>query len=438
MKDIMLVNPPTSFSELTDPLEDSMLPSYLPPLGILYVASVLESKGATVHVVDIQTERNSRERIKTLSESCEFVGITGTTPAYKRGLEIAELVKSVSPDVAVIMGGPHVSFTAEETISEGCVDIVVRGEGEETISELYDFFAHKKRKLHQIKGISFLANGDVISTPDRPFIENLDALPFPARHLVDIAAYEYPGNIITGRGCPYKCQFCACGPISGYRYRTRTIDNVIAEVESLHCNHGISTFFFSDDTFTARRERLLNLCENLSELAFSPQWICTTRVNTIDTEMLQAMKKAGCFKVQYGVESGSDRVLRSIQKQITVDMVREKVKETLDQGIGVVCSFVIGHPADDVESVQQTFTLAEELSKLGDCRYEIGVATPFPGTALYEQAEELGIEILSRDWDRYTLIDPVIRTRNLAPHQLRNFIFGYIIQKTSNCTGGML
>jgi anaerobic magnesium-protoporphyrin IX monomethyl ester cyclase len=429
MRDVILINPATSFSELSDPLDDSVLPSYLPPLGILYLASVLESRGVPVHVVDMQTERNPKERIRTLLESCEFVGITGTTPAYKKGAELAGFVKSVNSDIPVVMGGPHVTFTPEETLREGNVDIVVRREGEVTILDLYDYFAHQKGTLNQIKGISFLADGNCVSTPDRPFIEDLDALPFPARHLVNISAYIYSGNIITGRGCPYKCQFCACGPLSGYRYRTRTVDNVIAEIQQLYETMGISTLFFSDDTFTANRDRLLSLCRRLSNLEVPPRWICTTRVNTIDVEMLKEMKKAGCFKIQYGVESGSDRVLKNIQKQITVKMVEKIVKRTLEEGISVVCSFVIGHPDDDVESIQETFKFAEALSQLGDCRYEMGVATPFPGTALYEQTEELGIEILSRDWDRYDLIDPVIHTKNLDPHQLRNFIFGYMIQR---------
>lgn len=428
-KCVVLVNPSSSFSELADPLEDAMLPSYLPPLGILYLASVLESKGVSVHVIDSQTERNPKKRIENLLEHCEFVGITGTTPAYNKGLEIADLVKSVDPAIPVVMGGPHVTFTAEETLKDEQVDIVVRREGEETISELYDFFAHKKGSLQHIKGISFRHNGDCISTPDRPFIEDLDSVPFPARHLISISSYKYPGNILTGRGCPYKCQFCACAPLSGYRYRTRSIDNVIGEVKECYTRFGISTFFFSDDTLSARRERLLELCKNLSELAFSPQWICTTRVSNVDTEVLKEMKSAGCFKIQYGIESGSDRVLKSIQKQITVEMVKRVVKDTLDEGIGVVCTFIIGHPEDTVESVQQTFELAEYLSSLRNCRYELGVATPFPGTALAEQAEELGMKILSRDWDRYDLIDPVIHTKYLNSHQLRDFIFQYMVQR---------
>jgi anaerobic magnesium-protoporphyrin IX monomethyl ester cyclase len=429
MKDVLLINPSTSFSEMADPFEDFMLPSYQPPLGILYLASVLESKGVTVHVVDVQVEPQPHKMVESVVDSCALVGITGTTPAYYKGLEMADFVKTLAPDTPVVMGGPHVTFTAEETLTDGKVDIVVRGEGEETILELYEFFVHNKGDLRNIKGISFTYNGGLVSTPDRPFIEDLDSIPFPARNLLNQGAYEFPGTILTGRGCPYNCQFCAAGPLSGYRYRTRSIQNVIEEIEQIYQKFGINKFFFSDDTFTAKKDRLLALCEYLSSCEFSPQWVCTTRVNTVDSEILKAMKKAGCTRIQYGIESGSDRVLKSINKQITVDMVKNVVKETLDTGIGAVCSFVIGHPEDTVETIQETFHLAEYLHNLGDCPYEIGVATPFPGTALCEKADELGIKIFSRDWDRYDLIDPVICTRHVDRHQLRTFIFQYMVKR---------
>ncbi|MBU7023633.1 MAG: radical SAM protein, partial [Theionarchaea archaeon] len=319
----------------------------------------------------------------------------------------------------------HVTFTAEETVKEESVDVVVRGEGEETLLELAQYFLQGKGSLKEIPGITY-EEGRIKSTPDRPFMEDLDALPFPARHLVDCSRYLHPGGIVTGRGCPYRCQFCAAGPLSGHTYRVRTLDNVLEEIGECYHKFHIHELSFVDNTFTAYPERTLQFCTMLRKSEIPVTWGCYSRVNVVSPKILETMADAGCTQIQYGAESGSDSILKSIGKGITTDMVRQAVKWALNAGMCVECSFIIGHPEDTLKTVEQTIQFAEELKSLdsqGRVFTNMGVATPYPGTLLAQHSEELGITVLSRDWDRYNLIDPVINTKFLDHHDLRRMIF---------------
>jgi anaerobic magnesium-protoporphyrin IX monomethyl ester cyclase len=300
---------------------------------------------------------------------------------------------------------------------------VVRREGEETAVDLLNELtkAYSNSALQTIQGISYYSDGKYLSTPDRPFIEDLDALPFPARHLAPMQLYEHPGIIVTGRGCPFHCQFCVAGPLSGHNYRVRSPENVIEEVEECHSAYNITDFYFADDTLTAVQERARVLFDLLDNLDFSIRWICESRATAVTPELLKKMAHSGCIKIQFGVESGSDHVLRSINKGITTDRVRKAVMWALDAGLDVKCSFIIGHPQDAVETIQQTIQLGRELTQLGaECAYSI--STPLPGTDLWNRAEELGVRILTHDYDYYDFMSIIMETKTLNKHQLSSFM----------------
>ncbi len=370
------------------------------------------------------------ETLAREAEKASLIGLTSTTSAFSNALTLAREAKSVNPDVPVIMGGPHVTFTAEETVREEWVDVVVRGEGEETILELAQYFLQGKGALENIVGITYKITYkdtvDLQSTPDRPFIEDLDSVPFPARQLVNVKKYENGGVIITGRGCPYKCQFCAAGPLSGYRYRLRSIKKVMAEIAECYHKYGLRDFFFADSTFTAYPERTKEMCKAILDLGFPITWLCGSRVNAVTPEQLNLMARAGCRRIEFGAESGSNQILKDIRKGVTTDMITRAVTWALDAGMVVECSFILGHPTDTVETIQETFEFAQNLKKVEGAerlRIDFGVVTPLPGTELWEHAEELGITIFSKNWDDYNFVYPVAETRHLNRRILRSLAF---------------
>jgi anaerobic magnesium-protoporphyrin IX monomethyl ester cyclase len=429
---VILINPQTSLLEFADPEESREL-TPTPPLGILYIASALEHAGFSVKFYDLAVMPEKRDDLLAYVENVEapVVGMTVSTLAHNNAVRLAGAIKEKNPQSTVIMGGPHVTFRAEEVLSSGVVNYVVRREGEHTIVELLK--AHHA-DVKRIQGISYCHGGEYISTPDRPFIEDLDSIPFPARDLAPMDLYMHPGIIITGRGCPYRCQFCVAGPLSGHRYRVRTPENVIEEVKEIYSTYSITDFFFADDTFTAIQERTRAICNLLEQLDFPITWICESRVTAVTPELLEEMAHAGCTKIQFGVESGSDSILKSINKGITTDRVREAVSWALGTGMDVACSFIIGHPEDTPVTIDRTLNFARELremAKRGRVKTEFGIATPLPGTKLCEEAESLGITVLNKDYDRYDLANPVINTRYLTANDLRSLLFNSVIEQQS-------
>ncbi|MBU7023881.1 MAG: cobalamin B12-binding domain-containing protein [Theionarchaea archaeon] len=419
-----MVNPAVPYGELIEPVDVKAV-TLAPPLGLLYLASTLEQKAFSVTILDMGMHEMSRECLTQEIERASLIGVTSTTSSFSNALALSREVKSTGPDIPVIMGGPHVTFTAEETVKEESVDVVVRGEGEETLLELAQYFLQGKGSLKEIPGITY-KEGGIKSTPDRPFIEDLDALPLPARHLVDVHKYENGGVIITGRGCPYRCQFCAAGPLSGYRYRLRSIPNVIAELYECYREFGLRDFFFADSTFTAYPERTEKLCEAILALDLPITWLCGSRVNVVTLEQLELMAMAGCRRIEFGAESGSDQVLRDIQKGVTTEMILRAITWALAAGMVVECSFILGHPSDTIETIHETFEFVQTIQNLEGAerlRIDFGVVTPLPGTELWDHADELGITIFSKNWDDYNFVYPVAETRHLNRRTLRSLAF---------------
>ncbi len=433
---IILINPQTAILEFTDPEESREL-TPTPPLGLLYIASTLESAGFPVEFYDLAVLPETKEKLLNRVGEIEkpIIGLTVSTLAHNNALRLSKAIKEMNPQSLIIMGGPHVTFRAEETLSSRIVDVVVRREGEHTIVALLKALTHNHwsnvSSLASIEGISYRSNGTVISTPDRPFITDLDSVPFPARHLAPMQLYEHPGIVVTGRGCPFHCQFCVAGPLSGHKYRVRSPENVIEEVEECQRKYNINDFFFADDTFTAFQERTEKMLTLLEQLDSPITWKCESRVTAVTFDLLEKMAHAGCIKIQFGVESGCDHILTSINKGITIERVQKAVSWALDTGMNVMCSFVIGHPEDTAETIVQTLHFARqlrEMAEFGRVKTDFGIATPLPGTQLCEHAEALGITILSKNYDCYDLTNPVINTRYLTAQDLRSLLFNSVVE----------
>jgi anaerobic magnesium-protoporphyrin IX monomethyl ester cyclase len=407
----------------------------MPPLGLGYLAAVLEQAGYRVDLVDMQAEgvrgpdltRMVRER------QPRVVGISTMVVTYRNGLRAAQVVKQALPATKVVVGGPQATFLVEETLACPAVDVLVRYEGEETLVELMHHYDGDGPALDRIRGIAFRDGGRIYQTERRSLIADLDSLPLPARHLFKSQLYAKPGVLITARGCPSRCVFCAANALyPSPPYRARSPHLVVDEIEGMVNEHGLDSFLIADDTFTLCPERAMRICDLILERGLAVKWTCEARVNTMTPKLARKLAQAGCTGVQYGIETGNAEIMKRIRKGIKLDQVEKVVKLTQFAGLDIVCSFIVSHPWDTEETILQTIRLGRKLDGLGASlqrkrQPECGrvtstytVLTPLPGTYIYDHAEELGIRFLTKDWDRFTFGEPVIETRYLTAADIRN------------------
>ncbi|MBV6518007.1 MAG: hypothetical protein DCC43_09275 [Candidatus Brocadia sp.] len=393
---ILLINPPSENELLgNNPSIIEEERGYNPPLGILYIAGYLERHtDFHVEVLDTQAEEIGYDRLGSIirSKLPDVVGITTMTFTLIDVIKVVDLVKSVCPHTRVVLGGPHVHIYPEETITLPGVDFLVLGEGEISFKELAENIDNKTR-LKSIPGLVFQENGRVINTGSRPLNDDLDSLPFPARHLTPIQKYRSLmakrtpiTTMFTSRGCPYRCTFCD-RPHLGKSFRARSALNVVDEMEAC-VKLGIREFLIYDDTFTIDRQRVIDVCNEITRRRLNIGWDIRARVNNIDRELLKKLKEANCERIHYGVESGNPEILRILNKGITVDRVRTTFKETKDAGISVLAYFMIGCPKETRKEIMETITFARELKP--DFAH-ITIFTPFPATEIYKTGLKDGI-----------------------------------------------
>jgi len=403
-----------------------------PPLGLAYIAAVLQQHGYGVTAQDFNFMTDDPHHMRVILEqwSPRVLGISALTETYPSGLQLAQLAKQIDPRTAVIMGGPHATVMYADILKNKNVDIVVRGEGEYAMLELANYFLHGDGDLAHIKGIAFRQNGIIRVTPERPFITDPDELPFPSRDLFPLPLYEQPSQVLLSRGgCPFNCCFCAVNNIwqGGRRYRSN--DNVIKEILHLYGENGDADISFADDTFTLKRARILRLCEQSAQLReiFPWQWGCTTRVDLVDEELVRRMVEAGCYAITFGVETGSQEVMSAIAKKITLDQVKRSVAMSLQAGVSVLCSFMFPHPQDTVETIHEQQQFMHDLVAMG-AQVSLAFTTPFPGTDYYRHMDKLGIRLLTDRWDEFDAKHLIIETKNLDRQKLEELFQEMVAQ----------
>ncbi|MGE5553357.1 MAG: B12-binding domain-containing radical SAM protein [Betaproteobacteria bacterium] len=390
------------------------------PLQLGYMAAVLRQYGHNVEIADLHVQRltpedYAREYLKA-GVPYDMVGISCTTVSYNQALRIAELTKLACQGVKITLGGPHVTFRAKEALERSrAVDYVVRGEGERTLLELVEALAHGL-SLENVLGLTYREGAAILENHDRPPLADLDTLPFPARDLLVSSFYPNEG-IVTSRGCPRRCIFCAAGAMSNYSYRIRSPRSIVEELRLLQGERVIS---FYDNTFSGHYETALQICEAIISAKLNISWTCELRVDRATPELFAKLRAAGCRGVQFGVESGSDEVLRAIKKGITVSQVRSAVEMAMAQDLKVVCSFTLGHPLDTPETIDATFSLMKELKRIG-ATVSSALLVPYPGTDLCERSNELGITIHDENWDTYYPARPIISTKYLSRDRLGEY-----------------
>ena len=372
------------------------------PLGIAYIASYIREKGHTVKLFSIREfGEDWEDKLKKIiiQENPIIVGIPCVTPTITDVYKISTLIKKIDNNIKIVVGGPHPSALPEETIFYKDIDIVVIGEGEITFLEILEKF-----NLNEIKGIYYKEGNKIKHTQPRPLNQNIDSLPIPTYDLLPIKKYTYTfiGKcliFVTGRGCPYRCAFCSSKVINKGKMRLRSVQKVVDEIEYLYKKHNIKALKFVDDTFTAIPERTIELCKEIRKRKLKIKWGCDTRVNTLSPELLKEMKKAGCCLIKFGIESGDEKILKIIKKDITINQVREAVEMTKKAGIEAHGFFILGNPYDTEETIQKTIDLAKDLNL---DYVQFSMMTPYPGTEVYDMAiQNKGIKLLTKDWSDF-------------------------------------
>jgi radical SAM superfamily enzyme YgiQ (UPF0313 family) len=411
---VTLVNPPY-------PVGSHLHPPFL-PLGLGYLAAVLEKNNYEADVIDCQALKISYDEVRSELSKRQptVVGLTSTTLTYKSALQIIKIAKEVCPNSVTILGGSHVSFWDDHALAE-CpeLDIAVRKEGEFTLLELVQKIEGGK-SFGDVLGITYRKDGKIVRTPDRPYIEDLDALPFPALHLWPIDRLREYGEVIfpltTSRGCVFWCNFCTAVRMFGRKYRMRSPKNVVDEMEFLSKKFGADHFTFYDDAFTVDQARAEEICQEILNRNMKIRWNCETRVDMVTKELLAKMKKSGCTDVWFGVESGSQRVLAAMDKGILIEQTVKAFKWAKEVGLMTVANVILGFPTETRETAWETVRFVESL-KPDDVGYYI--ATPYPGTPMYEQVKENGTLKIT-DFDKYDTATPTFEIPNLSSEELRD------------------
>jgi len=383
---------------LVNPHESDQSGFTNPPLGLLYIAGTLLKNGFDVHVLDACIEGKSAIS-KTLEElRPNLVGVTCLTPARKNAFEVAAIAKSVDPNIKVVMGGAHATIMYNQVLENyPYIDYVVLGEGEMTFLEIA-----QGKDPAQINGLAYKENGKVVKNPPRKYAENLDDLPFPAWHLVDLKKYPPAGKkivngidiakvpripVVFSRGCKGHCDFCSTWWIwRGWRHRSPK--KMVDEIELLNKTHSIQHFWFAHDAMTIDRNATIELCEEIVRRQLKIAFSVTTRTDCVDELVLQKLKEAGCYQISYGVETGSPILLEKMGKENDVETSKKAIRLTKKAGLEAVALMIVGNIGETKETLHDTMDFLRETDpdEIG-C---VGGLWVLPGTKLFEECKAQG------------------------------------------------
>ncbi|MDH5490757.1 MAG: B12-binding domain-containing radical SAM protein [Myxococcales bacterium] len=413
--DLVLIYPPWAVHEGLANLENC-----LPPLGILSIASHVESMGYRVLVYDIHAEgiddREVRRRLRR--DRPLFVGMTVLTPMVVPAHKIARIAKEEIPDCTVVLGGVHAEALPERMLANSSIDVVVRGDGEDAMVELLEGQPHAK-----IAGLSHRESGRIVHNAPRPLEMNLDRFPFPAYHLIDMNRY-FPAvasyrnlpatNLIMTRGCPGRCTYCNSARTT---LRARDPARVVEQIRMLHRTYGIRQIQFYDDTFTVSKKVCLEFCRLMEEASLDVSFTAYIRGDCFSETLAAAMKRAGCNQVLVGVESGNEAIARRLGKTIDKERYREAVRIAHRHGLEVRGSFMSGNLGDTWQSMMETLEFAIELDV---DLFQLFVCMPYPGTAIFNEAMEKGW-LRHTDWYEYGQGNVLLDQPQLSDEEIYRF-----------------
>jgi radical SAM superfamily enzyme YgiQ (UPF0313 family) len=390
-----------------------------PPLGILYLATVLREKGIEVSVLDQPAKGFTIE--ETVSwvekENPDIVGFSTFASSGRTAALISNRVKERNPNITTVFGNYYATFNPERILRKyPSVDIIARGEGENTILELESCIRNKE-ELKKVRGITFRNEKSIVSTPEQPLIRDLDSLPFPDRNLIDVDYHSIIAganvapkkftSIVSSRGCVYKCRFCCCTQFARNMWRPRSVKSTLDELHFL-ASEGYEQFIFVDDSFTLNQKRVIELCRAMRKEKLTMNWICEGRVDNCSYEMLSEIAKAGCKILYFGIESANQRILDYYNKQTTPQQSEVAVRTARKAGIDVVVgSFIVGAPDETREEIQNTIEFAKQIPIDLPQFNILGV---YPGTDIWNEFEAKGLLDREEYWEMGVTVSEICPT----------------------------
>jgi anaerobic magnesium-protoporphyrin IX monomethyl ester cyclase len=394
------------------------------PLGLLYLASTARLHGHRVMCLDQLVENMTRRSFQQLLAEFkpDVVGLSVYTESVAEALEVAGMARRAG--ATVVAGGAHATFVTADCLLSGLADYVVRYEGEATFIELLTYLEYGAPAREEIRGLAYRDEaGEVRINKNRPRIENLDGLPFPALADVRVRAYTCPLVCLTSRGCPGRCLFCLSPPMHGARYRSHSTNRVVAEVYTLARRHPGLAVAIIDDTFTRDPLRVRRFCAEIGELLPGLPWSCYSRVDALDEDLIKIMADVNCVGIQLGIEAGDQEVADSIGKRISLERAEEIVRIIYEHGIMPLCSLMIGHHTDTRETIRRTLEYGRRLTEKYRALVTFAACAPFPGAPVFRNCRRLGVELHAKNWSEFLMTQPFISTAYLSREELREAWF---------------
>jgi len=400
-------------------------PAY-PPLGILYIGSALEEAGADVKILDFDAGRLNDSKVLDFIGQFkpDLIGITATTPIIKEAYRLSDLVKKHFA-IPIVLGGIHATMNPEMCLKHSSIDFIAKGEAENVIKELVREMSKTVPDFSSVRGLYYKKDESLHFTGERDLISDLDSIAFPARHLLkDFLSYRPPdaerlpvAAIMTTRGCPGRCTYCCTNNIFKNRYRMRSIDNVIKEIDELITRFGVKEIHIADDAFNANRARTLKLCDAIRKRKYNVnfEFLNGLRADMIDEGILEAFKSIGIKNVGFGVESADENILRNVNKNIMPDKVEKAVGLAKKKGFKIWVYFMIGLPGETPDTIRKSIEFAK---KIDPDFAKFLIFKPFPGSAIYEKINKKGL-IDDFDLDNYGVYTPPVHhLQNLTKSEL--------------------
>ena len=394
-----------------------------PSIGLLSIASVLKMHGYEVRILDFFVERITGKQFVSFLEEYNpgvigFSVYTRTVPFLDK---MTQILKKIHYKGIIVAGGPHASFCQEEMLQKYHVDYVISGEGEFSFLKLMEHINYGY-PIAKVKGVSYMEGSEICINPASGQIEILDALPLQPIGLVDADKYSSPFSIITSRGCPGNCIYCASRALQGRKYRMRSAENIICELIYMSKALNKVTFLILDDTFTADVVRFKKFANLIKKSNIPFQFRIESRGDVLNYEILKMLKEINCKIIHVGIESGSQEVISQIGKKIDLESTIEKLYQGSQLGIHIVASFIIGHYCDTEQTVEESLTLMKKLTESG---IEVSVAslTPFPGTPLYNNRDKLQLHIHANSWQEYDFGNVIVSTKYLSREKLQEYLY---------------
>lgn len=426
-KGIVFINPPVSMEERYGAMAKGGRNA--PPLGLCNLAAVVREKGYKTDIIDAAVLGYSYSDVvnKILDLSPKYIGITASTVAIDHAGKLAMKLKKAKKDLVVVIGGPHVTALPKETLLRyPAFDLVVIGEGEETLAELLPIL-DKGKNFKSVQGLAFRQGRKIVLTERRPYFKNLDALPIPAWDLLPSLKRYYRSSpqsfnrlpstsMVTSRGCPNQCTFCDRS-VFGNHLRGYSPDYVLKMLKILTHQHKIKHILFDDDTFTIQKARLKKICQLIIKEELDLTWTCLARTDTVDESILKLMKKAGCWQILYGIESGNQEILDQLQKGIDIEQVEKALEITCKAGIRTKGFFILGTPFETKETIKETIHFMKKID-LDD--FHMTYFTPFPGTAIYNHQIK-NKKFYKKRWSEMNEWTPVFIPKGFSKNELISF-----------------